>query len=71
MVTIIKDFGRLRSLAKILGSSAVKYFSKFIKEVSDDEKISLYAVSNLGEIDDPRVIKSLLNFLKTGFFSHT
>ena len=61
-------FWTFKILAKILGSSAVKYFSKFIKEVPDDEKISLYAVSNLGEIDDPRVIKSLLNFLKTDSF---
>ena len=44
-------FWTFKILAKILGSSAVKYFSKFIKEVPDDEKISLYAVSNLGEID--------------------
>ena len=61
-------FWTFKILAKILGSSAVKYFSKFIKEVPDDEKISLYAVSNLGEIDDPRVLKSLLNFLKTDSF---
>ncbi len=63
-----QKFWTFKIIAKILGSNAVKYFSKFIKEVPDDEKMSLYAVSNLGEIDDPRVIKSLLNFLKTDSF---
>ena len=61
-------FWTFKIIARVLGSSAVKYFSKFIKELPDDEKISLYAVSNLGEIDDSRVIKSLLNFLKTDSF---
>ena len=63
-----QKFWTFKIIAKILGSNAVKYFSKFIKDVPDDEKMSLYAVSNLGEIDDPRVIKSLLNFLKTDSF---
>ena len=61
-------FWTFKIIAKSLGSEAVKYFSKFIKNDPDDEKMQLYAVSNLGEIDDPRVLKSLLNFLKTDSF---
>lgn len=61
-------FWTFKIIAKSLGSEAVKYFSKFIKNDPDDEKMQLYAVSNLGEIDDPRVLKSLLNFLKTESF---
>jgi len=63
-----QKFWTFKITAKVLGSDAIKYFSKFLKQDSDNDQIQIYAVSNLGEIQDARVIKSLLNFLKTDSF---
>ncbi|PCJ17878.1 MAG: hypothetical protein COB02_12485 [Candidatus Cloacimonadota bacterium] len=61
-------FWSFRILAHILNSEAIKYFSKFIKSNPNDEQLQTFAVSNLGEIIDTKVIHTLLNFLKTDSF---
>ncbi|MCJ8344223.1 PilT/PilU family type 4a pilus ATPase [bacterium] len=61
-------FWSFRILARILSSEAIKYFSKFIKSHPNDEQLQTFAVSNLGEIIDAKVINTLLNFLKSDSF---
>lgn len=61
-------FWSFRILAHILNSDAIKYFSKFIKSNPGNEQLQTFAVSNLGEIKDSKVINTLLNFLKTDSF---
>jgi twitching motility protein PilT len=61
-------FWTFKILALILGSSAIPYFSQFLKQEPQNEQLQVFAVSNLGEINDGRVVKSLLNFLKTDSF---
>ncbi len=61
-------FWTFRILAILLKSGAIQYFSRFLKAHGHDEQLQIFAVSNLGEIDDPRVIKTLVNFLRTDSF---
>jgi twitching motility protein PilT len=61
-------FWTFRILAILLKSGAIQYFSRFLKSQGHDEQLQIFAVSNLGEIDDPRVIKTLVNFLRTDSF---
>ncbi len=60
-----------RILARLLGPEAIKSFSNFFKLDPKNEELQIFAVSNLGEIDEPRIVRTLLNFLRTeSFFIH-
>ena len=54
-------FWTFKIFAILLGSTATPYFSKFLKQDPHNEQLQVFAVSNLGEINDARVIKTLLN----------
>jgi twitching motility protein PilT len=63
-----QQFWTFKIFAILLKSEAIRHFSNFIRIGAKNDKIQIYAVSNLGEIHEPKVVRTLLNFLKTDSF---
>jgi twitching motility protein PilT len=63
-----QKFWSFKVFAILKGCDAVRYFSKFIKLYPNDEQLQLFAVTNLAEIQDPKIIRTLLNFVKSDSF---
>jgi len=63
-----QKYWTFRIMARMLGNEAIRYFSAFFRHDPRNEQLQIFAVSNLGEIEDPKIIRTLLNFLKTDSF---